>query len=79
MIDIPRDCRVAEVQVSDTSLHVTLHDGREISVSVSRFPRLQNASAEQRAYWQPAAAGFGIHWPLIDENLSVDGLLRMER
>jgi hypothetical protein len=69
------DSRVADVHVSDTSLRVILRDGREIGVPLSWFPRLQSASAEHRAIWEPAAAGHGIHWPLIDEDISVDGLL----
>lgn len=71
-----RDPRVAEVEVSDTSLRVTLRDGRVISAPLAWFPRLKNASPETRAVWEPAAAGHGIHWPLIDEDLSVGGLLQ---
>jgi hypothetical protein len=70
------DSRVADVHVSETALRVTLRDGREIAVPLSWFPRLQNAPADHRVVWEPAAAGHGIHWPLIDEDLSVDGLLR---
>jgi uncharacterized protein DUF2442 len=70
------DSRVADLQVSDNSLRVTLRDGREIGVPLSWFPRLQNASAEHRGIWEPSAAGHGIHWPMIDEDISVEGLLR---
>jgi hypothetical protein len=69
------DDRVADISVSDTALSVTLRDGRVITAPLSRFPRLQNAPAEHRATWEPAAGGHGIHWPLIDEDLSVEGLL----
>jgi hypothetical protein len=73
---IIRDPRVADVRVVDASLIVSLRDGREIKTPLSWFPRLASASAEQRATWEPAAAGHGIHWPLIDEDLSIEGLLQ---
>lgn len=71
-----RDPRVADVHVSAQALTVKLRDGREISAPLAWFPRLQIASAEDRAVWEPSAAGHGIHWPRIDEDLSVEGLLR---
>lgn len=70
------DPRVVDVQVSDTDLTVVLRDGRKISAPLEWFPRLASASPEKRNVWEPAAAGHGIHWPLIDEDLSVEGLLR---
>ncbi len=71
-----RDPRVADVQVSDSALTVVLRDGRKISAPLQWFPRLASASPDQRCVSEPAAAGHGIHWPLIDEDLSVEGLLR---
>lgn len=70
------DERVADVRFTDTALVVELKDGREISAPLSWFPRLASASPETRATWERSAAGYGIHWPLIDEDLSVEGLLR---
>ncbi|HEY1837779.1 MAG TPA: DUF2442 domain-containing protein [Rhizomicrobium sp.] len=67
---------VAEVCIANTSMIVLLRDGREIATPLSWFPRLASASVEQRAAWEPAAAGHGIHWPLVDEDLSVEGLLQ---
>ena len=61
------------------SLLVKLADGREISVPVVWFPRLAAASAEQRADYSLIGGGIGIHWPDIDEDLSVAGLLRGDR
>jgi hypothetical protein len=58
------------------SIHVDLADGRTISAPLVWYPRLLNASAEDREQWQLAGGGFGIHWPTIDEDLSVGGLLR---
>ena len=51
-------------------------DGRSISVPLAWFPRLLSATPEQRARWEPAGAGYGIHWPDLDEDLSTEGLLR---
>lgn len=70
------DPRVFAVQVTDTALIVTLRDGRRVSAPLHWFPRLANAEPSARAKWELAAAGHGIHWPLIDEDLSVEGLLR---
>jgi hypothetical protein len=70
------DARVADVRVTATTLTVALRDGREISAPLDWFPKLKKASAQDRAVWEPAAAGHGIHWPRIDEDLSVEGLLR---
>lgn len=68
--------RVKDVRVSEDTLSVDLADGRTIIVPLAWYPRLLHASPEQRVNWQLAGAGFGIHWPDIDEDLSTDGLLR---
>ncbi|MEA2163786.1 MAG: hypothetical protein QOK37_1913 [Thermoanaerobaculia bacterium] len=68
--------QVISVRVTDDSLVVDLADGRSVSVPLAWYPRLLNASPEQRNRWETAGAGFGIHWPDIDEDLSVDGILR---
>jgi len=73
------DPRVDDVRITDTRLEVMLKDGRQISVPLDWFPRLNTASLEDRARWEPCAAGHGIHWPAIDEDLSVEGLLRGAR
>jgi hypothetical protein len=70
------DDRVADVRVTDDALEVRLRDGRKISAPLAWFPRLAAASIAQRSHWESAAAGYGIHWPEIDEDLSVAGLLR---
>ena len=72
------DPRVKDVRFTDENLEVVLRDGRKISVPVSWFPRLASASHEDRLVWELSAAGHGVHWPLIDEDLSVEGLLRGE-
>jgi uncharacterized protein DUF2442 len=72
------DPRVAAVEVSDERLEVTLRDGRRISAPLSWFPQLVSATPEARRAWKPCAGGLGVHWPLIDEDLSVAGLLRAD-
>ena len=73
------DTRVHSVSVSDDELSVALMDGRRISVPLAWYPRLANATAAQRANWEIAGGGYGIHWPEIDEDLSTEGLLRGAR
>jgi hypothetical protein len=52
-------------------------DGREVSVPLAWFPRLCAATPEQRANWRLIGHGQGIHWPDIDEDILVEGLLRL--
>ncbi|HXZ86631.1 MAG TPA: DUF2442 domain-containing protein [Myxococcota bacterium] len=68
--------RIIDVSLDDDMLHVRLADGRVLSVPLAWYPRLLHASAEQRRKWVISAAGFGIHWPELDEDLSSEGLLR---
>ncbi|GAF76665.1 unnamed protein product, partial [marine sediment metagenome] len=63
------------VSCTDDALHVRLADGRELSVPLAWFPRLQGASPEQRNNWRLIGGGVGIHWPDVDEDVSVEGLL----
>jgi len=73
------DIRVADVQVSDGELSVRLKDGRTIAAPLAWYPRLLHATKAQRRKWEIAGGGYGIHWPDIDEDLSVEGLLRGAR
>jgi hypothetical protein len=70
------DERVADVKFTEDEIRVTLMDGRTISAPLVWYPRLLNATKKQRAKWQTCAAGYGIHWPDLDEDLSTEGLLR---
>lgn len=69
------DIRVRDVRVSQDELTVALMDGRTITVPLAWYPRLLAGTPEQRAHWKPAGAGYGIHWPELDEDLSTEGLL----
>ena len=70
------DERVKDVHLTDEVLSVDLADGRTISVPISWYPRLFDATQSQRANWEICGASYGIHWPDIDEDLSTEGLLR---
>jgi hypothetical protein len=70
------DERVLDVRFDEHSLIVDLMDGRTISAPLAWYPRLANASADQRAHWEKCGGGYGIHWPDVDEDLSTEGLLR---
>ena len=70
------DERVADVRFDEDRLIVDLMDGRTIAVPLAWYPRLFDATPEQRLNWRVAGAGYGIHWPDIDEDLSTEGLLR---
>ena len=75
-MDVHPGERVKHVRCTRDSLHVDLIDGRTISVPLAWYPRLLHATPQQRANWKVAGGGFGIHWPDIDEDLSVEGLLK---
>ena len=70
------DERVADVRFGEAQFVVELMNGRTVAVPLAWYPRLFNATPEQRANWQKAGGGFGIHWPDLDEDLAVEGLLR---
>ena len=68
--------RVKDVRITEDTLAVDLADGRTIVVPLAWYPRLLDATPAQRQNWQVSGAGYGLHWPDVDEDLSTDGLLR---
>jgi hypothetical protein len=70
------DTRVKSVSIDADRLTVELMDGRAISAPLVWYPRLSQATPEQRARWEIAGGGYGLHWPELDEDLSTEGLLR---
>jgi Protein of unknown function (DUF2442) len=68
--------RVKDVRFTEDTMAVDLVDGRTIIVPLVWFPKLLDATAEQRRNWQISGAGYGLHWPDVDEDLSTEGLLR---
>jgi hypothetical protein len=63
------------VTTTDDTLTVDLADGRSITVPLVWFPRLVHAEPKARDTWEILGDGEGIHWPMADEDLSVEGLL----
>jgi len=68
-----------QVVVSDVALTVELADGRTLSVPLAWYPRLWHGTTEERTHWRLIGDGQGIHWPDLDEDINVDGLLRGRR
>jgi hypothetical protein len=71
------DATAVDVTVHDDRLIVVLADGRELAAPLAWFPRLLEATPEQRRNWRFIGRGHGIHWSDIDEDISVAGLLRI--
>ena len=65
-----------EVSFTDDALIVEMSDGRILSVPLVWFPRLLRATPEQRQNWELLGGGEGLHWPEVDEDISVEGLLQ---
>jgi hypothetical protein len=70
------DATAVDVRVTDEQLMVALADGRELAVPLAWFPRLSGATDDQRKNWRLIGRGQGIHWPDVDEDISVASLLR---
>ena len=71
--------RITLVDVTDDMLSVDLEDGRTIVVPIGWYPRLAYGTPSERANFQISGAGHGIHWPDLDEDIGVDGLLLGKR
>ena len=67
--------RIVEAEVTEDCLSVDLEDGRTISVPIGWFPRLVHGTPAERANLEISGAGLGIHWPEIDEDIGVEGLI----
>jgi Protein of unknown function (DUF2442) len=72
---VPTSAIATAVEFDDVMMHVALADGRIISVPLIWFSSLRNASRSERENFEISPAGIGIHWPDIDEDLSVAGLM----
>ncbi|MCE9548372.1 MAG: DUF2442 domain-containing protein [Planctomycetia bacterium] len=66
---------VLSVDVTEDSLAAALADGRSVTVPLAWFPRLLHATPAERNHWQLIGIGQGIHWPDVDEDISVENLL----
>src|ERR1700753_700131 len=68
-----------DVRVDDEMIRVRFSGGLELATPVARYPRLKDASPSERARWELTGRGHGIHWPDVDEDLSVRGLFSTVR
>ena len=71
--------RIISVLVTDDTLSVDLEDGRTVSVPIGWYPRLAHGNSAERTNVQIAGAGFGLHWPDLDEDIGVEGILLGKR
>jgi hypothetical protein len=74
-----REAIAQHIAIGDDSVTVELTDGRTITVPLAWFPRLLHGTATERANWRLIGSGEGIHWPDLDEDISVAGLLAGRR
>ena len=73
------EARAQRVSVTEDTLTVELVDGRTVTVPVTWYPRLAHGSLAERGNWRLIGEGEGIHWPDLDEDISIDGLLAGRR
>jgi hypothetical protein len=76
ILAVRADERVKNVWFTDETISVDLMDGRIITVPLVWYPKLMNATIDQRSNWEICGGGYGIHWEDIDEDLSTEGMLR---
>jgi hypothetical protein len=72
---IDRHVEATSVRVTETELMVDLADGRMVSVPLAWYPRLAHATPEERGRWRLVGRGEGVHWPDVDEDITIAGLL----
>lgn len=72
---VEQELAVRGVVVTPDTLSVELSDGRSLSVPLGWFPRLLHGTPGERARWELIGRGSGIHWPELDEDISLEGLL----
>jgi hypothetical protein len=72
---VPTTALAKSVDFDEDMMHVLLTDGRRISVPIAWFPLLLKASPEQRTKYEVGSGGSSLHWPELDEDLSVAGLM----
>jgi len=78
MTTLAIDIQLAKAQnvtVTEDTLSVDLTDGRTVSVPIVWYPRLLNATLEEQNNWRLIGRGEGIHWPDLDEDISVENLI----
>jgi hypothetical protein len=74
-----REALAQSISLTDDTLVADLADGRTIAVPLAWFPRLEHGTPAERSNWRLIARGEGIHWPDLDEDISVESLLAGRR
>jgi len=64
----------AKIRFTAETMTLDFEDGRSLAVPLEWFPRLHSATPKQRSRWEIIGRGVGIHWPEVDEDISVAGL-----
>ena len=76
MPTVLKDAMASTIWFNGDMMYIRLLDGREIGVPLEWFPRLRDASNEQRGKWRLIGKGIGIHWDELDEDVSINALLK---
>lgn len=69
------EARIADLRITDSEITAYLVDGRSVSVPLAWSWRLSDATTAQRNHWELIGEGIGVHWPDVDEDISVEGML----
>lgn len=67
--------KAIEVKVTEDNLVVELDDGRTLSIPLTWYPRLWHGTMAERQNWRLIGDGMGVHWPDLDEDISIEGLI----
>jgi hypothetical protein len=70
---------ITQVTITDDTISVDLSDGRSISAPLGWYPRLVHATPSERSHWRLIGRGGGVHWPDLDEDISVENLISGQR
>jgi hypothetical protein len=70
---------VKSISVSNDTLTVSLDDGRQLTIPLSWYPRLQHGSEQERESWKILGGGYAVEWPTLDEHIGIEGLLAGRR
>ena len=79
MSSLTTDVRVSDVVITDDSFTIVLNDGRSVSAPLEWYPRLLHGTSEERKNWRLVGDAEGIHWPDLDEDISIQNLLLGKR
>ncbi len=70
---------IRSVKVTRSTLTFEVEDGRSVSVPLDWYPRLKSGTVKERSHWTLIGAGYGVHWPDLDEDISIEALLAGRR